>query len=532
MASPKSAYGKYNVMVKGLSVLGSEIEREMGVAKFLKNTNGYNGYFNLTDIVGDDQSIAVNKIKLLFKLDRLGSVNAEGISGFIGQIECESDGTPKGLNATFHKDYTAEVDNRYSGLLNKVKDEFGIEKYYHYLNDAGLNRKGECYLTDTPALWSNYVRLVGRFESSMYNTSTAYGFNLNENSRNYTLLPQNRFVTETALFIENLNVNTGDNITVNTYITNSEGTWPSTQLSLQVEEPIWATTGTLSNGGTSGGGTIWYFGETDDNIDLPLTNDLLYNVNDQGQSLGYFTQAEFKNLQFLPNATFELPSLPTVDVIGYKTDRLYHDDSPFIDQHTNRFDKGYYYIANDPIESVGIPSYGTFQGTTGKVFYCNELGEFQYYKERTVQYPVLILTSSINQLNNTVTVTAGLYLAVNGEMQLMNHNPLGVDILLNFRMEWYGEITAGGHPSGPALYSQDGFSPLIMSLIIPKSQVISNMRITTINLDAIPTQSAQPGEPAPRWFIAAKVVYSSPDPSPITYTINTVADEYFVEPLN
>ena len=43
----------------------------------------------------------------------------------------------------------------------------------------------------------------------------------------YTLLPQNRFVTETALFIENLNVNTGDNITVNTYITNSEGTCKS-----------------------------------------------------------------------------------------------------------------------------------------------------------------------------------------------------------------------------------------------------------------------------------------------------------------
>lgn len=115
MAAPKSAYGKYNIWIKGEKSDGSLIERESGVAKFLKTTASNKGYFVDSDIVGNDQSLAVAKVKALFKLDRLASIKADGITGFIRQIECESDGTPKGLKATFHKDYTAEVDNRYSG---------------------------------------------------------------------------------------------------------------------------------------------------------------------------------------------------------------------------------------------------------------------------------------------------------------------------------------------------------------------------------------------------------------------------------
>lgn len=180
MAAPKSAYGEYNVWIKGKKSDGSPIERESGVAKFFKTTASNRGYFVDSDIVGDDQSLAVAKVKALFKLDRLASIKADGITGFIGQIRCNSDGTPIGINAGYHKDYSATVGNRYSGVIDTVKDEVGGVKYYHYLNDGGLNRRGDLSIntlidTAKPYTEGNGFKITATYNSSFYNYTEEHG---------------------------------------------------------------------------------------------------------------------------------------------------------------------------------------------------------------------------------------------------------------------------------------------------------------------------------------------------------------------
>ena len=214
MGTPKTAYGAYNVWLKGTKADLSPIEREAGVAKFIRTTSGNNGYFLDSDIVGDDQSAAVAKVKALFKLDRLESIKADGITGFIGQIECDSTGIPIGPNARYHRAYNAVTRNRYSGIVDQVKDALGNIKYYHYFNDAGLNTTGWITLGPyspnvEPDLLNHGVKLSAIIYAAFYSGQNKWGFRMKANGTDHPENPVNYSEnTYTTVYQETMGINT------------------------------------------------------------------------------------------------------------------------------------------------------------------------------------------------------------------------------------------------------------------------------------------------------------------------------------
>lgn len=249
MGAPKTAYGAYNIWLTGTKEDTTPISREFGVAKFIRTTSGNNGYFLDSDIVGEDQSLAVAKVKSIFKLDRLESIKADGISGFIGQVRCDVNGVPIGPNAIYHRDFTDVIKNRYSGLIDTVKDINGDVKYYHYFNDAGLNTKGDIIPGNWPnvktALLNHGVLVTATVKAAFYSGQNKWGFKMKadgtdhpENAANYSE------AAYTTVYQETIGINTtkvlNDTLVVadqeyillapnkyltSMYITNEEGTY-------------------------------------------------------------------------------------------------------------------------------------------------------------------------------------------------------------------------------------------------------------------------------------------------------------------
>jgi len=214
MGAPKTAYGAYNIWLSGTKADLTPIEREFAVAKFIRITSGRNGYFLDSDIVGSDQSAAVAKVKKIFKLDRLESIKADGITGFIGQIECDVDGNPIGPNVKYHRVFNAITKNRYSGMVDMVKDALGNVKYYQYFNDAGLNNIGEITLGPyspnvEPDLINHGVKLSAIIESAFYSGQNKWGFMMRANGTEHPENPVNYSETDyTTVYQESMGINT------------------------------------------------------------------------------------------------------------------------------------------------------------------------------------------------------------------------------------------------------------------------------------------------------------------------------------
>lgn len=235
MGAPKTAYGAYNIWLTGTKADTTPINIESGVAKFIRITSGNNGYFLDSDIVGNDQSLAVAKVKDLFKLDRLVTIQADGVTGFIGQVECDSNGVPIGVNATFHRDYTETQKNRYFGIIDTVKDAFGNVKYYRYFNDAGLNVKGTVPSYSAKSdLGHNGIKITAVYKSAFYARTTDFGFyfKANENPEEFQRsflstigINTSRQITdrEEPTVPSGGNLVAGDTLYIAPYIQNEEG---------------------------------------------------------------------------------------------------------------------------------------------------------------------------------------------------------------------------------------------------------------------------------------------------------------------
>jgi hypothetical protein len=475
MAAPTTAYlNNDNKLVSGANTYDNYI------ARFLENTtptsgdNWGDGYFNSTD------SDATKKSKIcdIFKLDGFWVEPSGTTQGFVGFAE---DGS---TNDSYHK----STRSSYKRLR---KD--GVD--YIVYNDAGLNVMPTCTLGSLICRWANFTKVNASYRSSYWNATTAYGYSLNGSGvSNYGTLAAKE-EKDKEITILDTGVTEGNTFTLTPYITNSEGTKEATQNTYTALEKIWYAGGAGQN---TGQGNVWKLPSED----TPLSDTYLYNAV-SGQSQSYFRLSEFIHLDDLP----EQGQAPLYDCFGYTNEQLHLGTS-------NTFASGYYYIANS--EETGIPVYGNWMGTEGKVFYVDSNGKFLYYIKREIPIPFVDILVGFNS-STSVTINAEMYIMDNGVKTYYNNN-LGEPIYMTGSLAWYSDVTTGGFPSGSTGLGSGFDITQPFTLTIPVGNAISNLKLATLTEPSEVTFSFP--------YLAMDLSSVSPETSSNTYVVRPTATEY------
>lgn len=395
--------------------------------------------------------------------NRTGVAYAQMIEGFVGYCTSKTSG-----NGLYHNwsNNTSPFIARGSGVK---LDTTTISA--ELLNDAGLNRKGDCDLETIYAIWCNYIRLGTIYESSYYNSTEQYGVIINSTTFNKGTIGVKESMTSPTIFLPN-GIAQGDTVTIQTFITNSEGTYTVTDTATALEK-IWAASGA---GAGVGGGTVYKLTNAND----PITDDKIYNSN------AFFMRlTEFKYLNDLPVQG----QIPEEDCYGYKDDKLHLTP--------NLVESGYYYIWNYQGSDTSVPIYGNYQGTSGKVFHAVD-GEFDYYIARSVSLPTIKVYVDMNSASQ-FSVRAAMVSASGGSEVPYNNN-LGVNIVISVGARWYDTLTG-------AAVTASTFTPTSRNLTILQNENLSN--IVTFDIDDTGDTAA---------YIGAYEISKTPAPNGSNYS--------------
>ena len=240
MAASLLAYIPKTATAKGLDIASNPLTVDVFVGKFLYHVPPISGYFNQTD---SDATKKAN-ILALFYLDEIQPIKTfDGTNYRIGFIGLVLQG---GTNEQFHK------STRFSGCF-----DVNGANWYQYMNDAGLNTKGNII----PAAWPNTfsdllaggIKISSTVVSAFYTAKNRWGVRMKcigvqdhpENPASYTesvftTVHEESIGLNTTKIYTQHPVNVGDYILlapnryeVKHYITNDEGT---------IERDMWTVT--------------------------------------------------------------------------------------------------------------------------------------------------------------------------------------------------------------------------------------------------------------------------------------------------